>query len=63
MPAVVLTDLQMPGLDGLALVQEIREKYPRLPVILMTAHGSEDVAILALRAGATNYVPEEVAGA
>jgi CheY-like chemotaxis protein len=61
-PAAVLTDLQMPGMDGLALVQGIREKYPRLPVILMTAHGSEDVAILALRAGATNYVPKKSLG-
>jgi CheY-like chemotaxis protein/anti-sigma regulatory factor (Ser/Thr protein kinase) len=58
-PAVVLTDIQMPGMDGLALVQAIREKYPRLPVILMTANGSEDVAIHALRAGATNYVPKK----
>ncbi len=62
LPAVVLTDLQMPEIDGLALVQAIREKYPRLPVILMTAHGSEDVAILALRAGATNYVPKKTLG-
>jgi CheY-like chemotaxis protein len=61
-PAVVLTDLQMPGMDGLALVQAIREKYPRLPVILMTANGSEDVAIQALRAGATNYVLKRVLG-
>ena len=61
-PAVVLTDLQMPGMDGLALVQNIREKYPRLPVILMTAHGSEDVAIQALRAGATNYVHKKALG-
>jgi CheY-like chemotaxis protein len=61
-PAVVLTDLQMPGMDGLALVQNIREKYPRLPVILMTAHGSEDVAIHALRAGAASYVPKKALG-
>ena len=61
-PAVVLTDLQMPRMDGLALVQGIREKYPLLPVILMTAHGSEDVAIQALRAGATNYVPKKSLG-
>jgi len=58
-PAAVLTDLQMPEMDGLALVQGIRDKYPRLPVILMTAYGSEDVAIQALRAGATNYVPKK----
>ena len=55
-PSVVLTDLQMPEMDGLRLVQEIRVKFPLLPVILMTAYGSEEVAIQALRAGAANYV-------
>jgi CheY-like chemotaxis protein len=58
-PSVVLTDLQMPEMDGLRLVEEIRERFPRLPVILMTAYGSEEVAIQALRAGAANYVPKK----
>lgn len=58
-PNVVLTDLQMPEMDGLRLVQEIRDQYPLLPVILMTAYGSEEVAIQALRAGAANYVPKK----
>ncbi len=58
-PAAVLTDLQMPRMDGLALVQAIRARFPRLPVVLMTAYGSEDVAIQALRAGAANYVPKK----
>jgi CheY-like chemotaxis protein/anti-sigma regulatory factor (Ser/Thr protein kinase) len=58
-PAVVLTDLQMPVMDGLALVEGIREKFPSLPVILMTAHGSEEVAIQALKAGAASYVPKK----
>ena len=57
-PAAVLTDLQMPGMDGLSLVQEIRERFPRLPVILMTAFGSEEVAMQTLRAGAANYIPK-----
>ncbi len=61
-PLLVLTDLQMPRMDGLALVEVIRERYPRLPVILMTAHGSEEVAILALKAGATSYVPKKSLG-
>lgn len=61
-PVLVLTDLQMPQMDGLALVEAIRERYPRLPVILMTAFGSEEVAILALRAGATSYVPKKTLG-
>src|SRR5260370_2199043 len=57
MPDIVLTDMLMPEMDGLELVQTIRVKYPRVPVILMTAHGSEDVAIQALRKQAASYVP------
>ncbi len=57
-PAIILTDLEMPRMNGLELVAEIRTFYPQTPVVLMTAHGSEQVAIQALRAGATNYVPK-----
>ncbi|MFA9477517.1 response regulator [Phycisphaerales bacterium AB-hyl4] len=59
LPTLVLTDLQMPVLDGLQLVATVREKYPGVPVILMTAHGSEEVASEALRCGATGYVPKK----
>jgi CheY-like chemotaxis protein/anti-sigma regulatory factor (Ser/Thr protein kinase) len=55
-PDIVVTDLQMPEIDGLELVATIRREIPALPVILMTAHGSEETAIAALRRGATNYV-------
>jgi CheY-like chemotaxis protein len=58
-PALVLTDLIMPEMDGLELVQEIRQRWPRLPVILMTGHGSEEIAIQALRKGAASYVPKK----
>jgi CheY-like chemotaxis protein len=58
-PDAVLTDLQMPGLDGLELVRWIKERKPSTPVILMTAHGSEDVAVQTLRAGAASYVPKK----
>src|SRR5690349_1832248 len=44
MPTVVLTDLQMPEMGGLELTEIIRDKYPEVPVILMTANGSEDIA-------------------
>lgn len=57
-PDVVLTDLQMPEMDGLALVETLRNQYPLVPTILMTAHGSEETAIQALRRGAANYVPK-----
>jgi CheY-like chemotaxis protein/anti-sigma regulatory factor (Ser/Thr protein kinase) len=58
-PDVILTDLFMPDMDGLELVQRVRKQHPSLPLILMTAFGSEDVAIQALRAGAANYLPKK----
>ncbi len=57
-PHLVLTDLVMPGMTGLELVSEIRQRFANVPVILMTAKGSEDVALQALRAGAASYVPK-----
>ena len=55
-PDVILTDLQMPEVDGLGLVEAIRRDHPFIPTILMTAHGSEEIAFAALRAGAASYV-------
>ncbi len=57
-PDVIVTDLQMPDMDGLELLQIVRAKFPRLPVVLMTAHGSEQLAIQALQRGAASYVPK-----
>lgn len=57
-PDVVLTDLRMPRLDGLSLVKKMRERHPLVPVILMTARGSEHIAVEALAAGAASYVPK-----
>ena len=50
-PTLVVTDLQMPELDGLELVDALRTDYPGLPIILTTAKGSEDIAAEALRRG------------
>jgi CheY-like chemotaxis protein len=58
-PDVVLTDLRMPEMDGLQLVKRIRRDHRSVPVMLMTAHGSEETAIAALKAGATSYVPKK----
>lgn len=57
-PDVVVTDLDMPTINGLELVNVIRKAYPYVPVILMTARGSEDIAVQALKAGASSYVPK-----
>jgi CheY-like chemotaxis protein len=57
-PDLILTDMQMPEMGGLELVQAVHARYPKVPVVLMTAHGSEEVAAAALRAGAASYVPK-----
>src|SRR5262245_9304952 len=57
-PQAVLTDIQMPEFDGFELVLEIRNNHPEIPVILMTAHGSEEIAVHALQSGAASYVPK-----
>lgn len=57
-PDLVLTDLLMPEMDGLELTGAIREQFPSVPVVLMTAHGSEELAIRALKTGAASYVPK-----
>jgi CheY-like chemotaxis protein len=57
-PDIVLTDLHMPEMDGLQLVETIRDQYPYIPVILMTADGSEEIAAIALQKGAASYVPK-----
>ncbi len=54
--AAVVTDLHMPGMDGLELVEAIADRFPLVPVILMTAQGSEDIAVKALQSGAASYV-------
>jgi CheY-like chemotaxis protein/anti-sigma regulatory factor (Ser/Thr protein kinase) len=57
-PDLVLTDLQMPEMDGLELVAAIKGEYPLTPVVLMTAQGSEEIASEAMRRGAASYVPK-----
>jgi CheY-like chemotaxis protein/anti-sigma regulatory factor (Ser/Thr protein kinase) len=57
-PDIVLTDLQMPEMDGLELTRRIRARSVAIPVILMTAHGSEEIAVQALQLGAASYVPK-----
>jgi two-component system response regulator AtoC len=53
---LVLTDLKMPGASGLDLLEAIRAEHPRLPVVLITAYGTIQTAIEALRKGAADYV-------
>ena len=52
----VLTDLQMPGTDGLALCERIVANRPNVPVVVVTAFGSMETAVAALRAGAYDFI-------
>jgi DNA-binding response OmpR family regulator len=54
-PPIVVTDVMMPGMDGLELLMEIKKVSPETCVVLMTGHGSEDLVIRAIRNGASNY--------
>jgi nitrogen regulation protein NR(I) len=55
---VVVTDLKLPGLDGLELVRQLHQAKPKLPIILITAHGTTEIAIEATKWGAFDYVPK-----
>jgi CheY-like chemotaxis protein/anti-sigma regulatory factor (Ser/Thr protein kinase) len=57
-PDLVLTDMRMPNMDGLQLVRAVRERCGSTPIVVMTSHGSEQLAADALAAGAASYVPK-----
>ena len=55
---LVLLDLMLPGLDGLAVCRAIRARRPHQPVIMITARGSEDDIVAGFKAGADDYIPK-----
>ncbi|MCE8035788.1 nitrogen regulation protein NR(I) [Billgrantia tianxiuensis] len=57
-PDVLVTDIRMPGIDGLDLMSRIREVHPELPVIVMTAHSDLDSAVASYQGGAFEYLPK-----
>jgi two-component system, NtrC family, nitrogen regulation response regulator GlnG len=57
-PAVLISDIKMPGLDGLTLLHHVKEQMPNLPVIIMTAHSDLDAAVNAYQKGAYDYIPK-----
>lgn len=54
--SMVISDVNMPGMDGHALLRHIRESHPQLPVLLMTAYGTVQQAVVAMRDGAADYL-------
>ncbi|PQJ96591.1 nitrogen regulation protein NR(I) [Chromatium okenii] len=57
-PDVILSDIRMPGIDGLDLLKQLSARYPQLPVIIMTAHSDLDSAVSAFNSGAFEYLPK-----
>jgi len=53
---LIITDVQMPELDGQGLLERVRHRYPALPVLVMTGHGTVNGAVRAMRGGATDYL-------
>lgn len=56
----VITDIKMPGMDGLTLLDEIRKIDPHLPTLLITGHGQHDLAVHALRGGAFDFIQKPI---
>lgn len=63
LPSLVVTDVEMPGMSGLELLSEIQQHYNSVPVVVMTAVGSESVAVESLKQGAASYVPKSMLAA
>ena len=57
-PDVILSDIRMPGTDGIALLKNLRDRHPGIPVIIMTAHSDLDSAVSAYDGGAFEYLPK-----
>ncbi len=56
----VVSDIKMPGMDGLDLLEQVLERYPDIPVLLITGHGEHELAIRALRGGAYDYIQKPI---
>ncbi|MEX2489802.1 MAG: nitrogen regulation protein NR(I) [Pseudomonadales bacterium] len=57
-PDVIVSDIRMPGIDGLELLAEVHHRHPHLPVIIMTAHSDLDSAVSSIQGGAFEYLPK-----
>ena len=57
-PDAIISDIRMPGTDGLALLDHIQARYPQIPIIIMTAHSDLDSAVASYQGGAFEYLPK-----
>src|SRR5438270_911213 len=59
-PIATISDINMPGMDGLALLREIKRRRPKLPVMMVTAYGDEERRRLASECGAADFLTKPV---
>src|SRR5690606_4895651 len=57
-PGAIISDIRMPGINGLDLLSTVHEQYPQLPVIIMTAHSDLESAVSSYGRGAFEYLPK-----
>ena len=58
--AAIVTDIKMPGMDGLALLAEIRTRRPDTPTLIITGHGENELVVHALRGGACDFIQKPI---
>ncbi|MEL0625061.1 response regulator, partial [Marinomonas arenicola] len=57
-PSAIISDIRMPGMDGLTLLTKLQNDHPHLPVIIMTAHSDLERAVASYQGGAFEYLPK-----
>jgi DNA-binding NarL/FixJ family response regulator len=61
--SLVITDLSMPGMNGLELIRRVRSEFPRMPILVLSMHAEEQYALRAFKSGANGYVTKDSAAA
>lgn len=61
-PDLILLDIQMPGIDGIETLQQIKKQYSRIPVVMMSAHGTIDIAVRSMKMGAYDFITKPFSG-